>query len=169
MRTAPARHVRNRPHATAQRPSLLRMPLSLLFVALVNSIAGNEVRINNVEEFIQFKDNVNSGSSYDGTTVFLDSDLSFAGKEFEPIGTDSNYFRGVFDGQGHVISNLAMTSSPTNYFGLFGYSEGLTIRNVILDSSCSIAGSYSGSGSIYLGGSLGIAMQATDPVPSRTA
>ena len=86
MQTASARHVRNRPPATAQRPSLLRIPFNLLFVAFVNSVVGNEIRINRVEEFIQFKDNVNSGINYDGTTVLLDSDLSFAGKTFEPIG-----------------------------------------------------------------------------------
>ena len=71
--------------------------------------------------FILFGDNVNKGTSYSGTTVLLDSDLSLDGKAFEPIGSSgSNYFRGVFDGQGHAISNFEMTSSY--YAGLFGYS-----------------------------------------------
>ena len=104
------------------------------------------MRIKNVDDFIRFKDDVNSGNRYSGTTVFLDSDLSLAGKTFEPIGNsksqyDYNYFCGTFDGQGHVISNLAMNSSSL-YVGLFGRSTGLTIKNVILDSSCSITSSF---------------------------
>lgn len=47
------------------------------------------------------------------------------------------YFQGTFDGQGHVISNLKI-SSKLRYTGLFGYSQGTTIRNVIIDSSCSV-------------------------------
>ena len=121
--------------------------LSLVIASITSSAVGTKVWISSVEEFIQFKDNVNSRTSYSGTTVFLDSDLdmSLAWKSFEPIG-DYKYecFLGVFDGQGHTISNLVMNSS-LQYAGLFGYSEGLTIKNVILDSSCSIASSYNGS------------------------
>ena len=85
--------------------------LLLAAAALVNSVIGEELRIRSVDEFVQFKDNVSSGTSYSGTTVFLESDLSFTGKTFDPIGNESKYFCGVFDGQGHVISNLAITSS----------------------------------------------------------
>ena len=127
--------------------------LSFGFAFLAGGAIGGELRIRSVDDFIQFRDNVDSGTNYYGTTVFLDSDIDFAGKTFEPIGNYSNYFNGTFDGQGHVISNLAMTSSSI-YVGLFGYSWGLTIRNVILDSSCSITSSY-GSGSVYIGGIIG--------------
>ena len=115
------------------------------------------IHIKTPEDLIDFSKAVNNGAdSFNGTIVFLDSDLSLAGKSFEPIGTSSNYFRGVFDGQGHVISNLAMTSSSSQYAGLFGYSIGLTIKNVILDSSCSIISTYkSDSGSAYIGGIIG--------------
>ena len=82
------------------------------------------MKISNVAEFIRFKDNVNDGTSYSGTTVLLDSDLDLTGKTFVPIGTSSSYFLGVFDGQGHVISNLVMNSSSL-YAGVLGYAEGL--------------------------------------------
>ena len=127
--------------------------LSFGFAFLAGGVIGAELRIRSVDEFIQFKDNVSCGTSYYGTTVFLDSDLSLAGKSLEPIGTYYKQFRGVFDGQGHVISNLKMTSS-SQYVGLFGFSTGLTIKNVILDSSCSIASLYSGY-SPYIGGIIG--------------
>ena len=135
-----------------------------ILVLLVNAVVGEEVRITNVDEFIQFKDNVNGGANYSGTTVFLESDLDFTGKSFEPIGTynywgDSNYFNGTFDGQGHVISNLVMSSSSLESVGLFGSSATLTIKNVIIDSSCSFASSYNGSSSEfdygYVGGVIG--------------
>ena len=136
---------------TTTTTALLRV---LLLLGVSMSALGEEVRITNVDEFIQFKDNVNNGTSYSGTTVFLDSDLSLAGKTFEPIGYYSNHFRGVFDGQGHIVSNLIMTSS-LEYVGLFGYSDGpATIKNVILDSSCSFTSSIS-SGNAYIGGIIG--------------
>ena len=132
------------------------MHFLLLAASIASSaVIGAEVRISNVDEFVEFKDNVNNGKSYSGTTVLLDSDLSLDGKTFEPIGVStSNYFRGVFDGQGHAISNLTASLSSSEYAGLFGYSMELTIRNVILDSSCSVAYSYSPTYP-YLGGIIG--------------
>ena len=122
----------------------------------MSALGAKELRITNVDEFIKFKDDVNKGTNYSGTTVFLDSDLSLAGKTFEPIGnntSDFNYFNSTFDGQGHVINNLAMASS-LQCVGLFGFSFGLTIKNVVLDSSCSITSSFS-SGWAYVGGIIG--------------
>ena len=120
------------------------MMFFLLFVAVVhlNGAIGGELRIASADDLIEFKGNVNSGTNYSGTTVLLNSDIDFTGKTFEPIGNDSNYFLGTFDGQGHVISNLVMNSSSLQYVGLFGYSKGLTIKNVVLDSSCSITSSF---------------------------
>ena len=138
--------------AAAARMAFL---LLLAAAALINGAIGGELRIKSVDEFIEFKDNVNGGTNYFGTTVFLDSDLSLAGKSIEPIGiSTSKYFLGVFNGQGHVISNLVMNSS-LEYAGLFGHSEGLTIKNVILDSSCSITSSFSDFGEAYIGGIIG--------------
>ena len=136
--------------------------LLLAAAAFVNGVIGGDLRITNVDEFIQFKVNVNNGTNYLGTTVFLDSDLSLAGKSFEPIGNESNYFRGTFDGQGRVINNLIMTSS-SQYVGLFGYSKGLTIKNVILDSSCSITSSYSGSSDAFIGEIIGYCWAISGP------
>ena len=112
-----------------------------------------EHHIHSTSDLIAFSNEVNSGTSYNGTTVFLDADIDFfnLSERFEPIGnSESNYFQGTFDGQGHMISNLAMNSS-SQHVGLFGYSKGATIRNVMLDSSCSFMGSYCGSGRSYVG------------------
>ena len=136
---------------------LFHFPLLLSLLLLVlggKGVLCAEIRIRSADEFIQFKNNVNNGKNYSGTTVFLDSDLSLVGKSFGPIGNYDYFFRGVFDGQGHVISNLEMTSASQRV-GLFGYSEGLTIKNVILDSSCSITSSRN-SGHAYIGGIIGV-------------
>ena len=101
----------------------------LLWFGFSMSAFRAEMRMKSVGEFIGFKDNVYNGTSYSGMTVFLDPDIDFTGKVLERIGTSSkSQFRGVFDGQGHVISNLNMNSSSSQNAGLFGYSEGLTIK-----------------------------------------
>ena len=85
--------------------------------------------------------------------MFLDADIDFSdglSEQFEPIGKSNNYFfQGTFEGQGHTISNLAVNSS-SEYVGLFGYSKEATIRNVVMDSSCSVVSSYSGSSAVYV-------------------
>ena len=133
--------------------------LLFLITYFIGNAIGDEVRINSVEEFIQFKDNVSSGTNYSGTTVLLNFDLEFTENTFNPIGyyngENSRFFSGVFDGQGHAIRNLAINSSSSEYAGLFGYSTGLTIRNVILDSSCTITSSLDGSHNAFIGGFIG--------------
>ena len=48
-----------------------------------------------------------------------------------PVGTSNEPFKGTFDGNGHKITGLKITSG--SYIGLFGYvGEGATIKNVNL-------------------------------------
>ena len=133
------------------RPTL---PFSLLL--LLGGVRGAyELKIHNAEELINFSKSVNKGTNYSGTTVYLGSDIDFApslSQQFEPTGNSTKYFQGIFDGQGHIIRNLALNSS-SEYVGLFGYSKEATIKNVVLDSSCSFTNSYRtgnpDTGSIY--------------------
>ena len=79
------------------------------------------------------------------------------GEGWAPIGTADNIgFRGVFDGDGHVVSGLYIniTGTATPYAGLFGYSEGIICNTGIVDSSLSIspASYYS---YLYSGGIVG--------------
>lgn len=92
---------------------------------------GYEERITNSSGFSKFVNSVNSGTNYYGTTVFLDSDLSLP-EITDTIGKDtSKYFRGVFDGQGHIINDLKIHSQSV-YTGVFGWSDGLIIKNIVL-------------------------------------
>ena len=61
-------------------------PLLLLFAAIFCNVIGVEVRVSSVDGFNQLRDNANNGATYFGTTVFLDSDLSFPeGSTFNSI------------------------------------------------------------------------------------
>ncbi|MHC4498972.1 MAG: GLUG motif-containing protein, partial [Planctomycetota bacterium] len=56
--------------------------------------------------------------------LMADIDLaSFLGTAFNIIGTAANPFTGVFDGNGHTISNFTYTSTRRNNIGLFGYVD----------------------------------------------
>ena len=120
----------------------------LLCVALINGVAVANLWINNANDFVQFSNNVNGENDYERETVYLNSDIDLSWNSFTVIGYD-NYFSGTFDGQGHVIKNLNI-NSYTEEVGLFGYSNGLTIKNVVLDSSCSIVSTYNSYS--YVGG-----------------
>ena len=65
-----------------------------------------------------------------GGTVKLLKDVELTGT-WVPVGTSSEPFKGTFDGGGHKITGLKITSG--SYIGLFGYvGEGATIKNVNL-------------------------------------
>ena len=54
--------------------------LSFLFIVFISNVIGAEVRINSVDKLKKIKDNVDDGTTYSGTTVLLDSDLSSTGR-----------------------------------------------------------------------------------------
>ena len=114
--------------------------------------------INNASGHIAFSSSVSNGTSFSGAIVFLDSDIDFSGgfsEQFDPIGLNASFsFQGIFDGQGHTISILAINSS-SQYVGLFGCTERATIKNVVMHFSCSVVSSYSGSDWANIGGIIG--------------
>lgn len=81
---------------------------------------------------------VNSGTDYNGESVFLTHDITLT-SGWTPIGTVGTPFKGHFEGWGHTISNLAISGS-TNYVGLFGFVDGGSIRDVAV-----VSGAVSGS------------------------
>ena len=65
-----------------------------------------------------------------GGTVKLLRDVELTGT-WTPVGDSSTPFKGTFDGNGHKITGLKITSG--SYIGLFGYvGEGAVIQNVNL-------------------------------------
>ncbi|MHC4559855.1 MAG: GLUG motif-containing protein [Planctomycetota bacterium] len=68
--------------------------------------------------------------------LMTDINLSaFTGTDFNIIGNESMAFTGVFDGNGHTISNFSYISTDTDYIGLFGCvdSENAEIRSLGLN------------------------------------
>ena len=95
--------------------------------------------ISNEEGFEEFREKVNSGDNFENTLVKLSSDLDLGGETWEPIGTASKPFNGVFNGNGHTINNLKLENASDSYkddtggdwkwIGLFGYNKGI-IKNL---------------------------------------
>ena len=100
----------------------------------------NEERIVEVSSGEQLKkvaDEVNSGDSYLGREVILVADIDLQSiSNWNPIGSGyDNAFKGEFDGNGHSISGMNITSNNIGYIGLFGYIENTMISNVKLKNS----------------------------------
>jgi len=110
-------------------------------------------------EFYGLASVVNGGDKLEGKTVYLAADIDAndvdamnwstgtvnQGKTvhpWTPIGTSSNYFKGCFDGDGHVISGIFLSTDNTSYAnGMFGYAVDAVIKNFELQNS-----RYTGSG-----------------------
>ena len=94
--------------------------------------------ISTPEELVAFSDRVNSGETFTGVHVMLSSDLDMSSVgEFRPIGVyeSEHYFYGVFDGQGHTIKNLQITTlEGKENSGLFGTLAG-SVCNLIIEDS----------------------------------
>ena len=65
-------------------------------------------------------------------TVKADIDMTEA-TGWTGVGTAQNPFKGQFNGNGHVLTNLKNTAS-----GLFGYTQGAKISNITLGKGCNI-------------------------------
>ncbi|MBQ2771674.1 MAG: hypothetical protein IJE95_03030 [Methanocorpusculum sp.] len=99
----------------------------------VNPNAETEITIGSLEQLKKFRDSVNAGNGYEGTTVKLTADIDLEGEEWTPIGTSTTKFRGVFDGDGHSIKNLKITTGEGNV-GFFSVLNG-EIKDVIFDGA----------------------------------
>ena len=77
----------------------------------------------------------------------LMNDIDFLNIEnlHNPLGPSTGAkFKGVFDGQGYSIKNMIINRPTVEAQGFFGWLQGndnTTIKNLIIDSSCSIIGS----------------------------
>ncbi|MHC4068563.1 MAG: LamG domain-containing protein, partial [Planctomycetota bacterium] len=76
--------------------------------------------------------------------LMADIDLgAYTGTSFNVIGNDVNAFTGVFDGNGHTISNFTYDSNGVDYVGLFGYVDdpSAEIKDLgLLDPNISVVG-----------------------------
>ena len=119
---------------------------------------------------------VNGGKT--DINITLTADIDLTGKDWTPIGTSfSNKYTGTFDGGGHTIKGLTVTTNDqfVGLFGSIGYAG--TVKNVMMEDvqitsnrssgfaggvagysdgtieNCSVSGSVSGT--VYVGGVVG--------------
>lgn len=99
--------------------------------------------INNADDLILFEKIVNDGGfGFNGKKVRLSNDIDINNIEWNPIGqTGATQFQGVFDGQGHTISNMTVNNTDTSAYcasGFFGWVENTgnaVITNVKFDNA----------------------------------
>ena len=84
----------------------------------------------------------NGGSTSYYAKLTADIDFEHEVNLHLPIGkTKGNKFKGVFDGQGHRIKNMVIYRPLDEAQGFFGYLQGnssCTVKNLIIDKSCSV-------------------------------
>lgn len=119
---------------------------------------------------------VNGGKT--DINITLDKNIDLTGKDWTPIGTNyDNSYKGTFDGGGHTITGLTVTTYD-KYAGLFGWLNSTgTVKNVVMEGvqitnnhssgfaggvvgnswgtieNCSVSGSVNGE--VYVGGVVG--------------
>ncbi len=89
----------------------------------------NSFEIATYEELVAFAELVNAGDTCQGKVITLTADIDLNNQEWTPIGNSTNKFQGIFDGNGHTISNLKINST-SSYIGLFGYTINGEIKNL---------------------------------------
>lgn len=123
-----------------------------------------EFQIFTAAELKGFADLVNSGTSFEGKTVYLMDDIDLNNYYWTPIGTTYNSFAGNFDGGNHRITllniNVKKSSSDETEFGyfaigFFGYASKGEIRN--LSISGTLVTTLSHSSLLYVGFLAGFA------------
>lgn len=130
----------------------------------------------NADGLLNVAELVNGGKT--DINITLTADIDLTGKDWTPIGTSfSNKYTGTFDGGGHTIKGLTVTTNDqfVGLFGSIGYAG--TVKNVMMEDvqitsnhgsgfaggvagfsdgtieNCSVSGSVSGT--VYVGGVVG--------------
>ena len=101
---------------------------------------------------------VNGGNNFSGKTIKLTADLDLNSKEWTPIGTQGNPFKGEFDGSQHSVVGLKLVNSigENGMIGLFGSISGGTVSNLTVSGEVS-----DDKGFAFDGGIAGNAVNAT--------
>lgn len=81
-------------------------------------------------------DDGKSATELYGKTLILTRDIDLGNHEWTPIGVTYISFRGMFDGQGHTISNLYISSGQNT--GLFGSLSATAIKNLNVSGNIAV-------------------------------
>ena len=130
-------------HIEGEAPMLVADEASPFNGYYAFSKAGHLVWLHNQ---VQVYDAVTNPSPIESIKCYLANDISLkavchpadaansvAEASWNPIGGE-NPFKGIFDGNGHTVSDLYINSSSSN-LGLFGYVDGAEIKNVTVQGN----------------------------------
>ena len=110
----------------------------------------NTYTVYNADGLMNVAELVNGGKT--DINITLDKNIDLTGKDWTPIGTDyDNSYTGTFDGGGHTITGLTVTTND-EYAGLFGYLSNFnnaagTVKNVVMEGiqiTCNHRSGYAG-------------------------
>lgn len=110
-------------------------------------VAGDKVKISNSQDISKLfewtysqENGVKKYNSLEGVTIALDTDIDMLNGNYNGPGHYSyndSLFKGTFDGNGYVISNLKVQSNGSGVHGqglISAAGDGAIIRNVILEN-----------------------------------
>ena len=150
-------------HIEGEAPTLVADEASPFNGYYAFSKAGHLVWLHNQ---VQAYDAVTNPSPIESIKCYLANDISLkavchpadaannvAEANWNPIGGE-NPFKGIFDGNGHTVSDLYINSSGNN-LGLFGYVDGAEIKNVTVQGN--VTGFYE-EGNEQLGQYVGLVL-----------
>lgn len=109
-------------------------------------------QVSSAQDLIWLSERVNAGYTFEGMTIMQTCDINMSGIVFNSIGTETKPFKGIYDGNNFIISNLnlAVNKNTGERFmnnlsnrGLFGCVKNATIKNLTVAS-----GTVSGYGNV---------------------
>jgi hypothetical protein len=109
--------------------------------------------VNSVNDLSLVSQMVAGGHTFDSEYISLKSSLDLSTvSNWAEIGTYDYHFKGTFEGNGHVISNLTITNEVGYSLGLFGYTQGALIEDLaVVNASISAPHAETPSAGIVVG------------------
>lgn len=103
------------------------------------NVDDQTLEITSIRDYLEFAKEVENGNTFENWEIELNADLNFQDyRDLKPVGIqedkDPIVFKGVFDGNGFLISNMHM-NNPDGYAGMFACLGGVVKNLQMRDSS----------------------------------
>lgn len=105
--------------------------------------ARNENAIASEKDLKKLATLVNSGETFEGKNLIQVKDIELTNAN-TIIGSESNPFKGTYNGQEKNINNIMINNTSLENVGLFGYIENATLLNITLEKGNIVAGNKIG-------------------------
>lgn len=102
----------------------------------IDKVKNFTFTVNSIDDYSRLISQVEDKGNSSINKIVLGADLDFGGSEIQTIYT-KNAFSGIFDGNGHKMSNFVIDSRGNYKSGLFGELYNATVKNVTLEN-CSV-------------------------------